>query len=145
MEDATIVDTKRKQLRLFTIHEKLGHLNFTTLKLMARCAMVPTDLAHVDTPTCLGYAYDKAHHQQTCHKGMRNIKHLHQVHSLGVVVSIDQLVSPTKYFVPIHRGAPYCKAVYRCHCLCGSFFRFYVRSSHDRDERQIHCRSQIGF
>jgi hypothetical protein len=52
---------KRKQQRLATIHEKLGHLSFGKLKLMARCHLIPHKLAGVDAPVCPGCAYGKAH------------------------------------------------------------------------------------
>ena len=105
-EDATLAVTRRKQLRLFTIHEQLGHLSFRTLRLMARCGLIPKDLASVDPPTCPGCAYGKAHRKQWRCKGARNRKHICRAHVPGAVVSIDQLVSPTDDFVPIHRGNP---------------------------------------
>ena len=37
---------------------------------------------------------------------MWNFKHLHLALHPGAVVSIDQLVSPTKGFFPVHRGNP---------------------------------------
>ena len=52
---------QRKQFRLMTIHEQLGHLSFAVLKLMARCGLIPKDLQNVDPLPCPGCAYGKAH------------------------------------------------------------------------------------
>ena len=49
-EDPTIIMMKRKQARLATIHEKLGHPSFPRLKLLARSGIIPKELAHVDPP-----------------------------------------------------------------------------------------------
>ena len=59
--DPNIAATRRKQLRLLTIHETLGHLSFHVLKIMARCGIIPRDLAEVLPPACPGCAYGKAH------------------------------------------------------------------------------------
>ena len=57
MEDPSIVLTRRKQARLATIHEQLGHLSFLRLKLLARAGIIPKELSNVDPPTCPGCAY----------------------------------------------------------------------------------------
>ena len=105
-EDATIAATCRKQLRLLTIHETLGHLGFATLQLLARCGIISKDLATIHPPTCPGCAYGKARKRQSRYKGIQNRKKIRQGASPGAVVSIDQLISPTPGFVPIHRGLP---------------------------------------
>lgn len=105
-EDRNIALLRRKQLRLLTIHEKLGHISFSILKLMARCNIIPRELADVPPPVCPGCAYGKAHRRKKRHKGARNKKKLREANAPGDVVSIDQLVSPTPGFVPIHRGLP---------------------------------------
>ena len=43
---------KRKQQRLATLHERLGHLSFARLKLLARAGRISKDLANIDPPTC---------------------------------------------------------------------------------------------
>ena len=105
-EDASIAATNRKKARLFTIHEKLGHLSFATLQLMARSGLISKDLATIDPPTCPGCAYGKARRLQWRHKGARNRKSIRSATKPGQVISVDQLVSPTHGFVPIHRGNP---------------------------------------
>ena len=105
-EDPSIAATRRKQLRLLTIHESLGHLSFAVLKLMARCNIIPKDLADVDPPTCPGCAYGKAHRLQWRYKGTKNRKSIRVATALGQVISMDQLVSFTPGFVPTHRGTP---------------------------------------
>ena len=73
---------------------------------MAKCGLIPKDLATVDPPVCPGCAYGKAYRKQWRYKGFCNQKHIRQATAPGDVVSIDQLVSPTEGFVPIHRGSP---------------------------------------
>ena len=58
--DPAVEAVHRKQFRLQTIHERLGHLSFATLKLMAKCGLISKDLEHVDPPKCPGCAYGKA-------------------------------------------------------------------------------------
>ena len=106
VEDPSILATRRKQLRLLTIHESLGHLSFSVLKLMARCGIIPRELESVDPPTCPGCAYGKAHRLQWRFKGVNNVKTIRKATAPGQVISMDQLVSPTPGFVPIHRGTP---------------------------------------
>lgn len=104
--DPSIDNLKRKQHRLAAIHEKLGHLGFPRLKLMARAGLIPRELANIEPPTCPGCAYGKAHRRPWRHKGTRNRKSIKPATSPGQVISIDQLVSPTEGFVPTHRGTP---------------------------------------
>ena len=49
-EDRSIEIERQKQLRLLTIHERLGHVSFSILKLLARCGVIPRDLANLDQP-----------------------------------------------------------------------------------------------
>ena len=105
-DDADIVATRAKQFRLLTIHERLGHISFATLKLMARCGIIPRELAHVNAPCCPGCAYGKAHRKPTRSKGFKNTRRIKPVNAPGLCVSVDQLVSPTPGFVPTHRGIP---------------------------------------
>ena len=60
---------RQKQFRLLTIHERLGHVSFTILRLMAKCGLIPRELASVDPPRCPGCAYGKAHRKPCCTKG----------------------------------------------------------------------------
>ena len=106
LEDASLAATARKKARLFTIHEQLGHLSFSILRDMARAGLIPKDLATIDPPICPGCAYGKARRKQWRYKGARNRKHIRCATKPGEVISVDQLVSPTPGFVPIHRGNP---------------------------------------
>ena len=58
----------------------------------------------MDPPTCPGCAYGKAHKLKWRHKGIKNRKRIKVAMAPGQVVSMDQLISPTPGFVPIHRG-----------------------------------------
>jgi hypothetical protein len=106
LEDPNVAMFKRKQSRLATIHERLGHLSYARLKLMARAGLIPKDLANVDSPTCPGCAYGKAHRRPWRHKGIHDHNKLRTATAPGQVVSVDQLVSPSPGFVPTHRGQP---------------------------------------
>ena len=105
-EDPAVVLTRRKQARLATIHERLGHLSFSRLKLLARSGIIPKELANVDAPVCPGCAYGKAHRKPWRSKGIKNRRHIKVATAPGQVVSVDQLISPTPGFVPTHRGKP---------------------------------------
>ena len=73
---------------------------------MAKAGLVAPELANVEPPTCPGCAYGKAHRKPWRTKGIKNRRTLKQATASGQVVSIDQLVSPAKGFVPTHRGTP---------------------------------------
>lgn len=103
-EDPAMIILRRKQSRLATIHERLGHLSFGKLCLLARAKLIPGDLATVPPPTCPGCAYGKAHRKPIRHKGKRH--HLRGATKPGEVVSMDQISTPTAGFVPTHRGIP---------------------------------------
>jgi hypothetical protein len=105
VDDAAVNLIRQKQQRLATIHEQLGHLSFSRLRLLAKARLIPHDLASVDPPTCPGCAYGKAHRKPWRHKGT-NRRPIKPATSPGQVVSIDQLISPTEGFVPTHRGTP---------------------------------------
>ena len=104
--DATMNLERKKQFRLLTIHERLGHISFSVLKLMARCGIIPRELTSVDPPCCPGCAYGKAHRKPSRFKGIKNIKRIRMALAPGNCVSVDQLISPTPGFVPTHRGRP---------------------------------------
>ena len=50
VEDPHIATLKRNQLRLLTFHEKLGHVSFSVLKLLAKCGIIPKELENVPPP-----------------------------------------------------------------------------------------------
>ena len=104
--DPAVEINKRKQQRLATIHEKLGHLSFSRLKLMAKAGLIPRELASIEPPTCPGCAYGKAHRRPWRYKGSKNIRPIRPATAPGQVVSTDQIISPTEGFVPTHRGTP---------------------------------------
>ena len=104
--DPDIIATRRKRQRLATIHERLGHLSFGKLKMLARAGIIPRELANVDPPTCPGCAYGKATRRPKRTKGIRNRRQLKSATRPGQVTSVDPLISPTPGLVPTHRGKP---------------------------------------
>ena len=70
-DDPSIAATRRKQARLATLHEALGHFSFVRLKLLARAGLIARELADVEPPTCPGCAYGKAHRRLWRYKGIR--------------------------------------------------------------------------
>ena len=105
-DDANIIETRKNQFKLLTIHECLGHISFAVLKLMARWGLIPKELAHITPPCCPGYAYVKAHIKPTRYKGAKQFKIIKPVNATGLCVRVYQLVSSTPGFVPTHRGIP---------------------------------------
>ena len=91
-----IACTRRKKLRILTIHE------FGTLRLMARCGLISRDLERIPSPTCPGCTYGKAHCLPWRRNAIRNLKKIRQATAPDQVVSMDQLVRPTLGFVPTH-------------------------------------------
>jgi hypothetical protein len=62
---------KRNQQRLMTIHERLGHMSFSRLQLLAKAGLIAPELANVGILTCPGCAYGKAHRRQWRHTGIK--------------------------------------------------------------------------
>jgi len=106
LEDADIIITRRKKQRFAAAHEKLGHLSYRKMKLLARAGLLPKEFVGVDPPVCPGCAYGKAHRKPWRNKGHRNRKQIKPATAPGQVVSVDQLESPTPGLVPTHRGIP---------------------------------------
>jgi hypothetical protein len=104
LNDPDVAILRHKQSNLATIHERLGHLSFARLRLLAKAGIIPKELANVEPPTCAGCAYGKAHRKPWRHKGVRNKRKIRTATCPGQVVSIDQLESPTPGFVLTHRG-----------------------------------------
>ena len=106
--DPNLVILQRKQQVLATIHERLGHLSYSKIKLLARAGLIRSDLANVPPPTCPGCAYGKAHRRPWRHKKKKLPKQskIKPATKSGQVVSVDQLVSPTPGLIPTHRGNP---------------------------------------
>jgi hypothetical protein len=75
-DDAATIIYKRKQQRVMTIHERLGHISFARFHNLAKAHLIPHELASVDFPTCPGCAYDNAHRLQKRYKGPKNLKKL---------------------------------------------------------------------
>ena len=88
------------------MHERLGYLSFSVLKLLARYRKIPRKLATLEPPCCPGYPYGKAHRKHTRYKGFKNRRQIKPVQFPGHCVSVDQLGFPTPGFVPTHRGRP---------------------------------------
>ena len=73
---------------------------------MALCNLIPRELSIVPPPLCPGCAYGKAYRKQWRYKGTKNLRHIHKAEKSGNLISVDQLVSPTKYLFPIHCRLP---------------------------------------
>eukprot|EP00980_Cylindrotheca_fusiformis_P008830 scaffold1887_cov73-Cylindrotheca_fusiformis.AAC.2 len=50
-EDPNVMAVKLKQHRLSVFHERFGHLSYSKLQLMARCGLIPKELANVPPPS----------------------------------------------------------------------------------------------
>ena len=69
--DLSIAAIYGKQTRLDTIHEILGHLIFSNLKLLSRAGLVTRDLYNIDLPICTGCDYGKSHPCPWRHKNRK--------------------------------------------------------------------------
>ena len=106
LHDPKISIEKRKQMRLLTIHESLGHTSFHIIRLLCLAGILPRELAKVAPPLCPGCSYGKANRNPWRRKGLRNLKKIKPVTIPGQAVSVNQLVSYTPGLIPTHRGIP---------------------------------------
>ena len=89
-------------MKLLTIHEKLGHLSFAVLKLLAKCGIIARDLADVDPPMCPGCAYGKAHWRPWRHKGSKNVRPIHPTTTpTDKLSALTRLATPLKVLYPL--------------------------------------------
>ena len=91
---------------------------------MARAGLIPLELANVDSPTCPGCSYGKAHRKPWRLKGVMNCKSLNIATVPGQVVSVDQLVIPTPVFFPTHCGTPTTKRYIGATVFVDHFYNF---------------------
>ena len=104
--DPSITAIHHKQKMLATIHERLGHLRFDKLKLLARALLNPRVLSDIFSPTCQGCAYVKYHCHIWCPK-TRKISIQYQnkpPNKSGKVIIDNQLVIPNTGLIPTHKG-----------------------------------------
>ena len=69
--DLSSVAIYGKQTRLDTIHEILGHIIFSNLKIFSRAGLVTRDLYNIDLPICTGCDYGKFHRCPWRHKNRK--------------------------------------------------------------------------
>ena len=55
-DDAHIATVWQKQIFLLTDHDRLSHICFSVLKLMARCGLIPKNLSNDGAPTYPSFA-----------------------------------------------------------------------------------------
>lgn len=83
-----IITYKWKEKHLVIIHKWLGHLSFTTLRLLAYVGLIPKELADVDSPVCPGCAYRKAHRIPCQWEGIKIKRRSDKLQFQGKVVSV---------------------------------------------------------
>ena len=88
---------------LMEFHERLGHLPFDQLHVLAAQGIIPKKLARCSTPKCPGCLYGKAHRRPWRTKAQHR-KPLFPAKFAGDVVSVDQLESPVPGFVGNPKG-----------------------------------------
>ena len=88
---------------LLSYHERLGHLSFAQLKILAHAGIIPRKLRHCPMPRCSACLYGKSHRKpwRTAGAKQTNIK---RATAPGQVVSVDQLQSPTPGLIPQAKG-----------------------------------------
>jgi hypothetical protein len=80
---------KQRQEQLMMIHERLSHMSFARLKMLAHAGHIPRELSTVKNPACPGCAYGKAHRLRWRTSGIRNCKKLRVAKAPGDVVSME--------------------------------------------------------
>ena len=66
LNNPKITIEKRKQMRLLTIHESLGHTSFHMIRLLCLAGILPRELANVAPRLCPGCIYGKANRSPWC-------------------------------------------------------------------------------
>ena len=92
-------EDKSPTTELLKIHQKMGHLPFAKLQLLAQQGAMPKHLANCEVPVCSSCMFSKMGRKPW--RGKPSLQSARPTHTLkpGEVVSVDQLVSPTVGFI----------------------------------------------
>ena len=84
--------------QLLRYHQKMGHMSFQKLQILAEQGAIPKHLAKCDIPVCSSCMYSKMSKRPWRNKTRQDFKAKTPVDP-GEVVSVDQMVSPTAGFI----------------------------------------------
>jgi hypothetical protein len=104
----TIIDEEERlptpTAELLQLHNDFGHIPFSKLQEMAKQGVIPKRLSTCKVPICSACSYAKATKRPWRSRTVRDRESEHQPSRPGVVVSVDQLVSPTPGLIPQMTG-----------------------------------------
>jgi hypothetical protein len=89
--------------QLLTVHQKLGHLPYAKIKLLAKQGVLPRSLANCREPKCAECMFGKQTRRPWRQTKTRNTIGKPPTHP-GDVVSVDQLQSPTPGLIAQSKG-----------------------------------------
>jgi hypothetical protein len=112
-------------------HEKLGHLSFDQLIILAQQGLIPKKLAQCRIPKCPGCLYGKAHRKPWRTKAQP--KKVKVATKPGEIVSVDQMQSTTPGLVPQAKG----KLTSKCYRYATVF------ADHYSDLTYVHLQENI--
>ena len=84
---------------LLKLHQRMGHISFKKLQILAKEGAIPKQLAKCDIPVCTSCTYSTMTKRPWRGKRRHNYSPATQPLTPGEVVSVDQMVSPTHGFV----------------------------------------------
>jgi hypothetical protein len=96
-KDSTMSEHTQMMLK---IHQKLGHISFCKIQILAKEGTLPKEYAKCDIPVCTSCTY--ATMTKCPWRGKQQANHRHKVKkeiAPGDIVSVDQMVSPTHGFI----------------------------------------------
>jgi hypothetical protein len=89
---------KNPTTELLKYHQRMGHIPFAKLQLMAKQGVLPKHLAKCKVPVCSSCLYAKMSKKPWWQKLSSSIKKVRQLQP-GKIISVDQMVLPTAGFI----------------------------------------------
>ena len=95
VKDDSIDVQKSTMAEFLLLHQRMGHIPFQKMKIMARQQIIPKKFAKCPIPVCAACTYAKLTKKAWRNKPEKAYKSQSHAKGPGDVVSVDQLVSPT--------------------------------------------------
>ena len=89
----------RTSHNMLKLHQRMGHIPFRKLQLLAKEGSIPREYANCDIPVCTSCEYAKMSKRPWRGKPSSREPHITRRLEPGEVVSVDQLTSPTHGFI----------------------------------------------
>jgi len=106
-EEERVQEGETNSMKLLKVHQRMGHVSFRRLQVMAKLGLIPKELQSCPIPVCSACLYGKQtrrrwRSRQPAHQQSNQRTNLQP----GDVVSVDQLVSPVPGIVAQATGRP---------------------------------------